>query len=146
MIAPPVASAASPVAANRTDSQIESDFRMRLNRSKLSGEGIQIHVKSAVATLTGKTGVIQHKGSATRMAKSAGARQVINQIEISAAARQAAAEKLSASVQHGVSASPRTSAPVSHPPAGTQSASQAPTAVVAPQTAPPPVRRAQIRH
>src|SRR4051794_37561222 len=71
--------------ANRSDSQIESDFRTRLARSKLAAEGIQIRVKGGVATLTGKTSVVQHKGSATRMAKSAGARSVANQIEISAA-------------------------------------------------------------
>ena len=76
--------------AGRTDSQIQSDFRMRLGRSKLATDGIQVRVKGGVATLTGKTSIVQHKGSATRMAKSAGAHQVVNQIEISAAARQAA--------------------------------------------------------
>jgi len=93
--------------AGRTDSQIESDFRMRLGRSKLATDGIQIRVKGGVATLTGKTAVVQHKGSATRMAKSAGAHQVANQIEISAAAREAAAAKMAANLHRAATASSR---------------------------------------
>ena len=146
--APVSAARTTPAAANagRTDSQIESDFRMRLGRSKLAADGIQIRVKGGVATLTGKTSVVQHKGSATRMAKSAGAKQVVNQIEISAAAREAAATKLAANL-HRAAASPspaagpsrsKSEAPVAAAPSGS------PTPATGP--APPPVRRAQVKH
>ena len=47
-----------------------------------------------VVTLEGKTDVIQHKGSATRMARTAGAREVRNKIQIGDAARKAAADNL----------------------------------------------------
>ena len=45
-------------------------------------------------TLTGTTDVIQHKGTATRIAKVAGARSVDNKIKISDAARQKSAQNL----------------------------------------------------
>jgi hypothetical protein len=145
------AGAPKPSVANRTDAQIDSDFRMRLGRSKLAGEGIQIRVKGGVATLTGKTNVIQHKGSATRMAKSAGAHQVVNQIEISAAARELAAAKMAANVNRSntLPSKPAVTghaASTSAPPnsGGTTAASAATPAASSP--APPPVRRAQIQH
>ena len=42
----------------------------------------------------GTTAVVQHKGSATRMAKSAGAKRVVNNIKITDAAKWKAAENL----------------------------------------------------
>jgi hypothetical protein len=47
-----------------------------------------------VATIEGKTDVIQHKGTATRMAKTGGAIAVNNHIQIGDAARQKAANNL----------------------------------------------------
>jgi hypothetical protein len=52
-------------------------------------------VKAGVVTWEGYTNVIQHKGAATRMARTAGAAQVINNIKISDAARAKAAGNLS---------------------------------------------------
>ena len=143
-----VNAAAKPAAAanaGRTDSQIESDFRMRLGRSKLASDGIQVRVKGGVATLTGKTSVVQHKGSATRMAKSAGAHQVMNQIEISAAAREAAAAKMAANLHRAVTASSPAAAPGRPKPEAVVAAAPV-TAAAASGPAPPPVRRAQIKH
>jgi len=51
-------------------------------------------VQGGVATIEGKTGVMQHKGSATRMAKAAGALAVNNRIQLSDAAKQKAAANL----------------------------------------------------
>ena len=51
-------------------------------------------VQGGIATFEGKTNVIQHKGTATRMAKTAGAKAVVNNIQISDAARKLAAERL----------------------------------------------------
>ena len=46
------------------------------------------------ARITGKTDVMQHKGVATRLARSAGAKEVKNEVEVSEAARQKAAAQL----------------------------------------------------
>jgi hypothetical protein len=73
-----------------SDAEIEKDIRARLARSKIHTDGFKVRVQGGVATLDGRTGVIQHKGVATRMAKNAGATRVVNQIEISQEARDRA--------------------------------------------------------
>ena len=94
----PAASPAKPASeraqSNKSDAEIERDLRMRLNRGKIAADHFQATVKGGVATLTGHTDVIQHKGTATRLAKTAGARQVDNRIQISEAARRKAAANL----------------------------------------------------
>lgn len=78
-----------------SDAQIERDIKARLARSpKLSLDKFTVKVQGGIATLEGKTNVIQHKGAATRMAKTAGAKAVMNNIQISDAARKAAAQRL----------------------------------------------------
>lgn len=77
-----------------TDAQIEGVVRAKLAKSKMAGEGFTVRVRNRVATWEGKTNVIQHKGAATRMAKSAGATQVVNNIKITEEARRRAAEHL----------------------------------------------------
>lgn len=89
------AARAGPRAA-KTDAVIERDIRAKLAKSKIAADGFQVHVQGGVATLEGKTDVIQHKGVATRLAKSAGAIAVKNQIQVSDAARQKAAKNLQA--------------------------------------------------
>lgn len=69
-------------------------------KSKMAPEGFTVHVHNRVATWEGKTNVIQHKGVATRMAKTAGATSVVNNIKISEEARRKAAEKLAMSRTH----------------------------------------------
>jgi hypothetical protein len=82
-------------ASGLTDAQIERDIKMRLARSpKISLDKFTVKVQGGIATFEGKTGVIQHKGVATRMAKSAGAKAVINHIQISEEARKKAAQRL----------------------------------------------------
>lgn len=77
------------------DSQVEKVFRAKLAKSpKMSVEKFTVHVQGGVATLSGHTDVVQHKGAATRMAKSAGALAVVNNIEISQAAKDKAAANL----------------------------------------------------
>ncbi|MBL8173274.1 MAG: BON domain-containing protein [Bryobacterales bacterium] len=97
LAAAPPAAKPSPSAVKPavSDSEIEQNLRARLARSKLASSNIQVAVKSGIATLDGQVSVIQHKGVATRMAKSAGAKQVVNRIKISEAARQKAAQQLS---------------------------------------------------
>jgi osmotically-inducible protein OsmY len=78
-----------------SDAQLEADIRARLARSKkISLDHLQVHVQGGVATLEGRTGVVQHKGAATRMAKAAGALAVNNRIQISEEAKAKAASNL----------------------------------------------------
>ena len=78
-----------------SDAQVERDIKARLARSvKLSLDKFTVKVQGGIATFEGKTNVIQHKGAATRMAKTAGAKAVVNNIQISDAARKAAADRL----------------------------------------------------
>lgn len=92
---------ASPVReATPTDAQIDATLRMKLAKSKIGKDGFRFHVQRGVVTWEGNTNVVQHKGSATRMAKAAGAVQVINNIHVSAAAKEKASANLKrASVQ-----------------------------------------------
>src|SRR5690348_2706391 len=78
----------------RSDADIEKDIRARFAKSKINAEHFQVHVQGAIASIEGKTDVIQHKGVATRLAKSGGAAAVSNHIEISDAARQKAEQNL----------------------------------------------------
>lgn len=77
-----------------SDRELEAAIRARFARSKIAANGFQVRVQGGVATLEGRTNVIQHKGTATRLARAAGARQVVNRIELSEAARQRAAANL----------------------------------------------------
>lgn len=77
-----------------SDAVIEKTFYAKAADSSLADENFKIHVRGGVATLEGKTDVIQRKGVATRFAKSAGALAVVNNIVISAAAREKAAANL----------------------------------------------------
>ena len=96
LAAPPAPSRAPSAATPRalSDAQIEQDLRARLSRSKLATRKFQFHIQGGVATIEGRTDIIQHKGIMTRMARAAGARLVVNKIEVSEAARQRAAERL----------------------------------------------------
>jgi osmotically-inducible protein OsmY len=76
------------------DHRLETAIRARFADSAIAPEKFQVHVQGGVATLEGHTDVVQHKGVATRLAKSMGALQVVNRIEISDAARQKAAANL----------------------------------------------------
>ena len=80
--------------ATPTDSQIDATIRAKLAKSKIGKDGFRFKVARGVVTWEGNTGVIQHKGAATRMAKAAGAAQVVNNIQISADAKAKAAAHL----------------------------------------------------
>ncbi|MCS7024762.1 MAG: BON domain-containing protein [Bryobacteraceae bacterium] len=77
-----------------SDTEIERAFLARLAKSKIGPNNVRIRVSNGVATLEGRVNVLQHKGAATRMAKSAGARHVINRIELSDPARQKASQQM----------------------------------------------------
>lgn len=89
--APAHKAAAAPA---KPDAEVEAEIRRRFARSKVNEDKFTVKVRGGVATIEGRTNVPQRKGSATRMAKSAGARTVVNQIQVSEAARQKAAQNL----------------------------------------------------
>ncbi|SRR5579885_3152573 len=76
------------------DKQIEAAIRAKLGKSKIGKDGFSVRVQGGVAYWEGTTNVVQHKGSATRMAKSAGAKAVVNNIQVSDAAKEKAAANL----------------------------------------------------
>ena len=78
-----------------SDAQIERNIRAKFAKSKIaSKEHFTVKVQNGVATLEGKTNVIQHKGTATRMANLGGAAVVQNNIQISDEAKARAAARL----------------------------------------------------
>jgi BON domain len=87
---PAAAAAARP---RLSDSQLESVIRMKFAKSK-SANTFKVHVQGGVATIEGQTDVVQHKGAATHMAKTAGAVAVNNRVQISETAKQKAAGNL----------------------------------------------------
>lgn len=77
-----------------SDATIESAIKTKLARSKIGKDGFKVRVQGGVAYWEGSTNVVQHKGAATRMAKTAGAKAVANNIQVSQAARDRAAQNL----------------------------------------------------
>ena len=77
----------------RNDAEMERAIRNRFAESKIAVNKFEVLVKDGVAILRGRTDVIQHKATATRLARSAGARDVINKIEITERARQKASSQ-----------------------------------------------------
>ena len=90
--APRAAKGPAPDAAG--DTRIEKDIRARFAKSKISRNNFQVRVQGGVAIIEGQTDVIQHKGVATRLAKTGGATAVVNRIQVSQAARDKAAHNL----------------------------------------------------
>jgi osmotically-inducible protein OsmY len=80
--------------ASVPDAQLEKAIREKFAASKISSDHFQVHVQGGVATLEGQTGVLQHKGTATRLAKNLGAARVKNNIQVSEAAREKASRNL----------------------------------------------------
>jgi hypothetical protein len=76
------------------DKAIETAIRAKLTKSKIGKDGFKVRVQGGVATWEGSTEVMQHKGAATRMAKTAGARAVVNNIKVGDAAKQSAEDNL----------------------------------------------------
>jgi hypothetical protein len=92
--AAPAAKSASP--ANAGDAALEATIRAKFAKSKIDADRFQVRVQGGVATIEGSADVLQHKGVATRLARTAGARAVNNNIQVSDAARQKASRNLEA--------------------------------------------------
>jgi osmotically-inducible protein OsmY len=85
-----------PVAARHaiSDADLEKAILAKFARSKIAADKFQVRVSGGVATISGRADVIQHKGTATRLARTAGAVQVVNKVQLSQAAREKAAANL----------------------------------------------------
>jgi len=77
-----------------SDVRMEAVIRAKFAKSKINADKFQVHVQGGVATIEGRTDVTQHKGVATRLAKTGGALAVNNHIQVSDAAKQKAAANL----------------------------------------------------
>lgn len=91
LIHKPTSGAARPRQATMPDAELEKAIRARFAASKISTHKFQVHVQGGVATIEGHTDVLQHKGTATRLAKNVGAVKVVNRVEVSQAAKDKAA-------------------------------------------------------
>jgi hypothetical protein len=91
------AAAANAQPSRMSDADLQKAIQARFSGSKISSDKFTAHVSGGIATLEGYTEVVQHKGTATRLAKSAGALAVINNIQIS----QAAKDKAQANLESG---------------------------------------------
>ena len=78
----------------KSDKEIEAVIRAKFAKSKISTDKFTVRVQGGVATIDGKTDVLQHKGTATRMCKTAGAVAVNNRVQVSDAAKRKAAGNL----------------------------------------------------
>jgi BON domain len=83
-----------PVKPKLSDTQLEAAIRAKFAKSKINEDKFTVRVQGGVATIDGKTDVLQHKGVATRMCKTAGAAAVNNRVQVSDAAKQKAAGNL----------------------------------------------------
>jgi hypothetical protein len=92
--APPSRPAAGLGASALQDKETEAVIRAKLAKSKIGKDGFTVRVQGGVAYWEGATNVVQHKGAATRMAKTAGAKKVVNNIKVSDAAKETASANL----------------------------------------------------
>jgi osmotically-inducible protein OsmY len=81
-------------AKNSADAALQRTIEEKFKKSRISVNKFQVRVEGGVATIEGTTDVIQHKGTATRLARSAGAKSVVNKVKIGEAARKKAVERL----------------------------------------------------
>ena len=77
-----------------SDARLEAAIRAKFAKSKIDADKFQVHVQGGVATIEGRTDVTQHKGVATRLAKTGGALAVNNHIQVADAAKEKAAANL----------------------------------------------------
>jgi hypothetical protein len=86
--------AATPARPVISDAEIERTIRAKFAKSKISVDKFTVKVQGGVATIEGRSDVVQHKGTATRLAKTGGAVAVVNKIQLSQAAKDKASKNL----------------------------------------------------
>jgi len=83
----------TPAKPRPSDAQLEAAIKGKFAKSK-SASTFTVKVQGGVATIDGKTDVIQRKAAASRMAKTAGAVAVHNRVQVSEAGKKKAAANL----------------------------------------------------
>jgi len=78
----------------QNDKEMEAAIRAKLAKSKIGKDGFTVRVQGGAAYWEGTTSIMQHKGAATRMAKTAGVKRVVNNIKVSDDAKQTASSNL----------------------------------------------------
>lgn len=86
--------AAKPSQTSPSDSALQQKIQQKLSKAKAGDGKFTVKVQGGVAYLSGNANVVQHKGAATRMAKTAGAKKVVNNIVVSEAAKDKAKQGL----------------------------------------------------
>lgn len=87
---PPKPSAPAPAANPAADEALQAKIQEKFAKAKAGGGKFQVRVRNGTAYLSGRADIPQHKGAATRMAKAAGAKRVVNNITVSEAGKQKA--------------------------------------------------------
>jgi hypothetical protein len=64
------------------DPQILAQLKAKMRRSKLRADKLEYTVKDGTVEWRGNVAIPQRKGAATRMAKAAGAKRVVNHIRV----------------------------------------------------------------
>jgi len=64
------------------DAAIQARLKSKMERSKLRADGLKFKVQDGMVEWTGSVRTAQRKGAATRMAKTAGAKRVLNRIVV----------------------------------------------------------------
>ena len=84
----------APAKPKLSDAQLEAAIRAKFAKSKVNEDKFTVRVQGGIATVDGKTNVVQRKGAATRMCKTAGALAVNNRVQVSDEAKKKAAGNL----------------------------------------------------
>ena len=122
------------------DKVIEATIRAKLAKSKIGKDGFTVRVQGGIAYWEGTTTIPQHKGAATRMAHTAGAPNVINNIKVS----QTGTAPSAARTTSPAAAKPAAPAPASTaaPNTATGAATPAATPAITPDSG---LRRVQVK-
>src|SRR5260370_10477346 len=75
-------------AVNRSDAEINTMLKAKLARSEIGADGFKFSVQGGIVYIDGRTEIPQHKGAATRMARTSGAKAVVNRIVVGDGAKQ----------------------------------------------------------
>jgi hypothetical protein len=79
-----VAAAATVLYASAANQDLVKKIQTKFAQSKLRDDRLIVKLEGDTVVLEGWTRVPQHKGAATRVARSAGATKVVNRIEVQA--------------------------------------------------------------
>ncbi len=93
--ASPTKTAAAQPHAVVSDEQLEATIKTKLGKSKIGKDGFRFKVQRGIVTWEGTTNIGQHKGAATRMARTSGAVEVVNNIKVANSAKDTVLRKAS---------------------------------------------------